>query len=283
VKSLLLWAYFGLLAAGPAAGVGILAAPAATAAPSPTPTAGPLTDQQQRKLDLEIKKLEQDTGGPTAWRQWLTAGSVAVAFLGGAWTVFQYFRDQHQTTRLRLEEQFGDNLEALARFPEPGNSTGARVITALANLQRLVPRQPDARHLTTQVTDVIATAVRSDLDFEDLHHIRFDALCLERWPDYGAWLNAHPGERDFILYRYQQGVRVLYDLDPDYYRTMRLNDSGGFIVQRFVEEQRYLRFQRLVAGYQSQLRNLTDPAARDRASAEFGAAIDNQALAAGLF
>jgi hypothetical protein len=208
---------------------------------------------------------------------------VAVALLAGGWTVFQYFRDQRQTARLRVHEQFGANLEALARFPEPGNSTGVRVITALANLERLVPRQPDTQHLTTQVTDVIATAVRSDLDFDDLHHVQFDALCLERWPDYGGWLNTHPNERDFILYRYQQGLRVLSARDPEYFRRLRLTDTGSYVVERFIDERQFLHFQRLVAGYQLQLRNLTSSAARDRAAAEFGEAVGNRDLATRLF
>lgn len=283
VKALLCWVFLGVLSAGPVAGVGFLATPAAAAAPTPAPATPPLSPDQQRKLDLEIKQLEQQTGAGAAVRSWLTAGSVAVAFLAGAWTVFQYVRDQRQSARQRVQEQFGANLESLARFPEPGNSTSARVISALANLRGLVPLAPDPAQLAAQVTGVIATAVRSDLDFEDLHHIRFDALCLGNWPEYGAWLTAHPSERDFVLYRYQQGVRVLYELDPAYYRTMRLDPRGGFIVDHFIDEQQYLRFQRLVAGYQLQLRNIADPAAHERAAVEFGEAIENQALATALF
>jgi hypothetical protein len=258
----------------------LLLAPAAAAAPPP---AAPTQQQlEQRKLQLEIHKLEEDTGAAARWRAWLPAGSAVIALIAAGFGAFQYFRDQRTARAIRVQEQYSKNLAELVQYAEPDSSTSVRAVAALVNLRQVVPLAEDSDRHRDQVTDIIATMV-TDLDFDNADQVRFDGICLDRWPEYGRWLDSHVPERSYILYKYQRALTKLAEKHPAYFRDLRMDTDGQFVVPAFIPEQDYTHFQRLVGGYQLQLARLQPGTVRADAVNGFATSLDNQRLARDLF
>jgi hypothetical protein len=280
-----------LLRAGPVAivlwlgsGAGAYAAPPSSTPPSstPFPSTAPAQDQlEQRKLELEIEKLEHDAGEAATLRAWLPVGTILVGLAAAGFGMFQYFRDQRTSTAIRVQEQYSTNLASLVQYAEPDSSTSVRAVAALVNLRQVVPLAADSGRYRDQVTDIIATMVH-DLDFDDSSKVRFDAICLERWPEYATWLQEHPENRNYLLYKYQRALTSLREAHPQYFRQLRVSPSG-FVVPDYIEEKDYTHFRRVVAGYQRQLDTFPAGPDRQQAVTAFGTAIGNEQLARDLF
>jgi hypothetical protein len=261
--------------------------PAATRQVGPTPgspssSTSSVTERERRKLELEIRKLEIDTGTPARLANWLPMGTILVGVLAATIGVLQYLHDQRRQSEIRIQEQYSTNVSSLVGYVEAERSTSIRVVSALDNLKNLVPLMMDPTAQRERVTDLVATAVAEDLDFEDPRQVRFDALCLSHWPEYRAWLGTHPDTQKFILYRYRQALTVLAGTDPDYFRSLKVAPTGGFTVKQFIKEQDYLHFTWLLEGYRQHLSSLDEPQ-RSEAVQDFAAAVDNSRLAEDLF
>ncbi|MBV9913732.1 MAG: hypothetical protein JOZ93_14205, partial [Sinobacteraceae bacterium] len=194
---------------------------------------------------------------------------------------FQYFRDQHRASRLRLEEQFSQHLGTLTDYSQTGNLSSANVVWALTNLAELTKLSPTPAAYESRVTDVITTGMIDDADFANAQDVRADSICLARWGDYRRWLVEHPQEAAFLLYRYQQSFRKLAAANEKYFREMDYGPKG-FVVAEFAEEQAYLLFVALVKGYEQHL--ALSPTREQRVAIDaFGDAIRNHGLATKVF
>jgi hypothetical protein len=252
-------------------------APAAHVATTPAVLSSPSL-KEQRKLDLEVDKLEKETSGWAEFRAWLPAGTIVAGVIAALVSIVLYFGEKRFKTRVRLEEQFNENLQAISDYSERGRSTSSRVVRALRGLEQIAPLTADPAAHIRAVTDVITAGVRHDASFESFQQARFDGLCLAGWPDYGRWLDDHPLERRFILYRYQQALRGLAARYPEHFRTMSVGTSG-LVVDEFVPEEVHLHFTALADGYRRQVERLTDASQRQEAISAFGEALNNARLA----
>jgi hypothetical protein len=270
----------GLLSAACALVLALLG-PSIASAQTPAPTTTNQA-QEQRKLQLEIDKLSRETSSSAEVRAWLSASTIFIALVAASLGAYQYFRDQRLASRVRVEQQFAESLGTLSDYSQTGNLASARVVWALENLKELTSLASNPDAYRRRVTDVITTGVLADANFEERPHVRLDTFCLERWPDYGRWLGEHPPERGFLLYRYQQALRVLAERKKEYFRDMDFGKKG-FEVERYsTDEADYLLFTSLARGYDLHLTTLP---ANERITAvdAFGDAVGNRALARKMF
>jgi hypothetical protein len=221
-------------------------------------------------------------GTSSQFRAWLPVITVLAGVVAATWSVLQYFGDQRFKTRASIEERFGEGLEAISDYPESGHSTSSRVVRALAELEQLVPLSNSPEQHMNAVTDVVAVAVRHDVDFDNLQQARLDGLCLSGWPGYVRWLEQNPQERAFILYRYRQAFRALAERHETYFETMRLGPSG-YLVDEYISEQDYLHFIALADGYRQHMARIPSGPDRDAAIAAVGDVLRNQQLANSMF
>jgi hypothetical protein len=250
----------------------VVAMPARAQAPTP---------QEQRKLELEIDKLTRETAASAQIRAWLPAGTIVVGVIVAAFSMYQYFGDRRRESAIRLESQFAEHLGALSDYSDDANLASARVTWALDALAELTRLAQDTEVYRSRVTQVITTGVMDDANFEDRRHVRLDALCLERWPDYRLWLEEHAADRGYILYRYRQAVRVLAERHRDYFTAMDYGEDG-YVVENYIEEADYLLFTSLARGYGRQIDSL-EASERTAAVDAFGSALGNRALAQKVF
>jgi hypothetical protein len=91
-----------------------LLGPSLAAAQAAAPTTSHQT-LEQRKLQLEIDKLSQETSLSAEVRAWLSAGTIFIALIGAGWGAYRYFRDQRRESRVRLEQQFAERASGYCR------------------------------------------------------------------------------------------------------------------------------------------------------------------------
>jgi hypothetical protein len=241
----------------------------------------PATERQERKLDLEIRRLEEETSTAARVRSWLPAGSIFAALAAGGFGAYQYFRDRRRESAIRVEEQFSENLRTIAEYVHENNYPSAGLLSALTSLKELVELTKDPQRYRSRVTSVIAMAASQDVDFEDPRQARFDPLCLDQWPDYGRWLSGNPPQQQFLRYRYLQALRSLATRYSRYFQGMRRLEGRTLTVNSSITEPDFLHFQQLLAGYHKHLQ-LQTPEARRAGVEEFGSAIGNRLLAQDL-
>jgi hypothetical protein len=258
-----------------------LLGPSLAAAQAAAPTTSHQT-LEQRKLQLEIDKLSQETSLSAEVRAWLSAGTIFIALIGAGWGAYRYFRDQRRESRVRLEQQFAESLGVLSDYSQTGNLASARVVWTLENLKELTALAPDPDAYRRRVTEVITTGLLEDANFLERPHVRLDTFCLERWDDYKRWLGEHPPQRGFLLYRYQQALRALAKDKGEYFREMDYGEKGYEVEQYSNDEADYLLFTSLAQGYAGHIATLPTNE-RTAAVDTFGDAVGNRALARKMF
>lgn len=130
---------------------------------------------------------------------------------------------------------------------------------------------------------MIITTITEDIDFDNSRHVPFDALCLSRWPQYGNRLRSDPQTLTFITYRYQQALRKLRNQNSEYFASIRMAADGTFLVEDFPDEQTFLHFQHLIAGYRLQVSLIEDQMRRRQVVAELADALQNPTLMNQIF
>lgn len=234
-------------------------------------------NQEERKLQLEIEKLEQDVGTLAHIRLWLPAGSAVVALAAASFGAYQYFHDKHRETDIHLQEQFSSSYAKVAEYAQQERKTSARLLAALTTLKEVVKlsRTPDDHR--SKVTEVIIAEVMHDIDFRDRLQARFDLLCLEHWPDYRSWLGKHSAKQEYLMNRYIEALRALVDQYPKYFTEMSF--EGNAVRPPFlINESDFLHFQGLVNGYRAHLA-LCAVNVRAARIEDFGKTINNPSLA----
>ena len=244
-------------------------------APAPTSSSSLTSVLQLQQLRLQIKLLKQQTSLEAKLQPYIPLLSVVVALTVAGFGAYKYIRDRRRDYALRVEQEVAVNLSYLVEFPKADSSLNARAATALDNLTWLVDKTDDPLRYRQRVTEAIFVEAKDDIDFDDEKQVRFDALCLARWPAYSQFITDQADLQDFILYRYQQAFRVLKKADPVYFSTIR-HTADGYHVGHYIKESLYLHFQVLVDGYTQHLELITDPERRARAVDDFVDALGNR-------
>ena len=246
--------------------------------PSPTP------DPEQQ---LQIMQLEQETSWQGQLRGYLPAGSALVALSAIFWSAVIYFRDQRKDRELRIEQTITENLGQIIGYSKGETTVSAQAVGALDNLNALASKLGDKEALTQRVTNVIVVAVMEDIDFANVRQVRFDGLCLDNWPPYSRYIESHPAQNQYLIYRYLSALYELHDRQREYMDNVVYDDT----VRKFVHpeeivmkpEDDYRLFQRLIQGVQQHWPMVDDPTQRTDLIDTFVEATGSRNLAEQLF
>jgi hypothetical protein len=237
---------------------------------------------QQEKLRLEIDNLRKQKSWEGRLGRYVPFATAIVA-IAGLWFGFvQFIQEQKSDRDLRIQNQIQANVSELLEFPGKDERSVSRVSFLLSELLEL------RKHLSLKamdedrITTVLVDLVKDDLNFDKLRHLQFDVILLESWPGYLSYLAANPKTQRFILYKYYQALRQLHFEDPKYFETIQYLD-GQYKVERYTQESRYLRFQKLVAAYSRHLQATKSPLDRKQALDRFTKATSNSVLTKQIF
>jgi hypothetical protein len=241
-----------------------------------------LEEQQRRieKLQLEIAALRNPSPGYKTIVELvplLTALLTVIALAAGA---YKYFGDREEARRAQERVQFRADVDQILAFPTDAKISLARVTFVLHDLDDLTR---DDRAARQNVTDVIERLVANDLDFDKLRDVSFDVIALDHWVDYAERTRRAEKSRD-ILYKYYQALRHLYEENKEYFSSIDFDkEAGGYVVQKYTEEEKFLRFAQLATGYIRRVRLTPNAVARQEAITKFADALHNPRLATRLF
>lgn len=154
------------------------------------------------------------------------AGAVValIAFVG---TTIQYLRDRKRDRALRAEEGIAESTNRLTAFPSNAEAGIGSVVAALRSLREFVARSADPARIETEVTDILVTVAREDLNYQDPRHVRFDILCLRKWKGYRAYQASDRRENLYVLNRY---IIALTTLEEGTGLVKSVNFSEGGMV-----------------------------------------------------
>ena len=248
----------------------------ATSVPSPP-------SEEQR---LQIKQLEQETGWQGQLRGYLPAGSALVAFGAALWGAIIYFRDQRRDRALRTEQAITENLNQIISYSKGETTTSAQAVCSLDNLNALADQSTNKDMLRKRVTNVIVAAVMEDIDFNNVRQVGFDVLCIDKWPPYVGYIESHPDEGKYVVYRYLSALYGLRDRQREYMATVNYDIAA----RKFVHpngtvmrpEDDFRLFQRAIQGVRQHWQMLDDITQRSELINTFADAT-NRNLAGQLF
>ncbi|MDX6528275.1 MAG: hypothetical protein QOH41_565 [Blastocatellia bacterium] len=259
--------------------------------PEATPTAesspgSPLTEKNERKLDLEIDNLKiknkWEARGPL-----MPIAATLLAIAGFLFTVIQFqcgraSEQQKDRANRQAEQQRDRNLrtaEQLARCQDQLRLDSSELIksaqeqrqtssgvsflledvrAALAckvnETQKLSDLFPDYEHA---LTEGLVNLVRDDYDFvKNPRDVSLANAIIEHWTDYTTYLKKEPGDLDYILYKYTDALQDLRNQNPGYMECLAVDkETQQVTVCREFEkhknqEQLYNYFADLVAGFE---------------------------------
>lgn len=243
-----------------------------------------LSNEEQRarveKLQLEITALKNPFPIYKTLVEFvplLTALLTVITLAAGA---YKYFDDRKETRLAQDKAQFRADVDQILSFPSESKISLARITFLLHDLGDLTRNDNAARD---NVTNIIERLVANDLGFDKLRDVSFDVIAMDHWAGYAARLGQKGSSQD-ILYKYYQALRHLYDENKKYFSSIDVDkETGGYIVEEYTEEEKFLRFAQLAIGYGRRVRLIQDARERDEAIAKFAEALQNPKLAAKLF
>jgi hypothetical protein len=170
----------------------------------------------------------QPTGHPSVLgtlQQFTPVAGAVVALIAFVGTTVQYLRDRKRDRALRAEEGIAESTNRLTAFPSNADTGIGSVVAALRSLRGFVAGSADPARIETEVTDILVTVAREDLNYQDPRHVRFDILCLQNWKGYRAYQADDRRENLFVLNRY---IIALTTLDGRTGLVKSVNfDEGG--------------------------------------------------------
>jgi len=249
-----------------------------------------------RKLEFEVRDLES---------RWRTTGRAvkailqAVAVLGGISTAIALvlsireanvetqkeatLRDRELEQRRR--EAFIQHFSELSHVPTKLNSV-PRVRFLLMSLRSLIGEAADPamqRDDTKMVTEQLVFIATEELDFSALRTAAdLDRTFAELWPAYQQYLRENTRDNTLILYKLFQGLRLLAEVEPEYFQTIDL-ENGEYRVRAYTKEATFRHFVTLASAYQLHWSLLQQGEERREYARRFAVALDNPGLAKDLF
>jgi hypothetical protein len=242
--------------------------------PEATPTAesspgSPLTEKNERKLDLEIDNLKiknkWEARGPL-----MPIAATLLAIAGFLFTVIQFqcgraSEQQKDRANRQAEQQRDRNLrtaEQLARCQDQLRLDSSELIksaqeqrqtssgvsflledvrAALAckvnETQKLSDLFPDYEHA---LTEGLVNLVRDDYDFvKNPRDVSLANAIIEHWTDYTTYLKKEPGDLDYILYKYTDALQDLRNQNPGYMECLAVERRPSRL--RYAESSKSIR------------------------------------------
>jgi hypothetical protein len=243
-----------------------------------------MSPDEQTKLRLEIRKLQQETDGWSWFRAWLPGSAALVALTAAIWGIWTYLADARRDRRLRLEDKIEENIGILVEFPSDSSAGIGKVHNSLRNLHALVlvARAHDRTRIERRVSEAVAEIVSYDLELTDVRQARLDALALDGWEAYRQLLREDAALRGGIVSRYVVALRSLRNTDPSKYENAR-QLAGIYHFGKGIDDTALQLFATLVASYHSHVGLVSDADERKQAIHNFAAALANQRLTNDVF
>jgi hypothetical protein len=243
--------------------VGILAVHFATQTTSQS-TSSPATASalNQEKLILEVAQLRHQTGLWGNLQPFVPVAGAVVALLALAGTTLQYLRDRKRDRELRIEEGIANSTNTLTKFPGDPDAGIGTVVAALRNLGGFVDRSMDSPVLRDQITEILATVAREDLDYRNARDARFDSLCFEYWEPYRGYQCKNPKENLYVLEQYLEALDEL-ERTTGLVKSATFSSTGIRNIPPGVNNSDITRLTRLVTGYGLRLALLPSQEAPD--------------------
>ena len=228
-------------------------------AQSSTSSGGPSTLSQE-KLRLEVIQLKHATGLWGDLQPFAPIAGAVVALLALAGTTLQYLRDRKRERELRVEEGIAASTNTLTAFSGDPDAGIGTVAAALRNLRGFVDRAVDQMALQKEVTEILTTVAREDLDYCNPRHARFDSLCFQYWEPYEHYQVENPKENLYVLDQY---IEALDDLEKKtgFVKSATFGPTGIRNVAGATNSQ-INHLTRLVTGYGLRIKLLPDKEAQ---------------------
>jgi len=247
-----------------------------------------LLETQLKKPEIEIQDSQKKNMGFYKLLVFIPAIGAFIMFCTLLLAVFQFVSQINKERQARLQEQqimhlerIRNDVDQLIDIGKDKNIPITRSTFLLIDLSSLVKRYPNE---IKKVTDILVEFVEHDVDFNNLRDVRLAVNIISYWSEYRNQLKKSPDKVNFILYKYFMALRRIHDEDPQYFESIQYERGFGYRVKYFTEENRYLRFVGLVAGYIRHLELLVDHQnAFDNAIHNFRIAINNSSLSEELF
>jgi hypothetical protein len=188
------------------------------------------------------------------------AGAVValIAFVG---TTVQYLRDRKRDRALRAEEGIAESINWLTAFPSKTDAGIGSVVAALRNMREFVARSTDPSKVGAEVTEILVTMAREDLNYKDPRHVRFDILCLQNWNGYRAYQADDRRENLYVLNRYIIALTAL-DGRTELVKSVQFSEDGMGNIPPKATDSDIALLARLTEGYGLRLALLPPDAAR---------------------
>lgn len=209
----------------------------------------------------------------------------AAAAIGVIVTAFTYFLTNKKERRLRFEDRIAENIGVLIDFSSNQSITVGKAYNAFRNLHALgkAAGKKSYADLKKRVADAIVQIVSFDLDLDDGRQVRFDALALDLWPGYSAYLSDKPGLHEGVLYRYTDVLRKLRLSDPGRFSAVQRDASGKYTFPTPISDSKLQHFDTLVMNYQRHVELMQNSAKQDECVRKFAAALENRKLTEQIF
>jgi hypothetical protein len=216
--------------------------------------------KEAKKLDLEIDKLEQDTG----WLPFVPLVTVLVAALGGG----RYFIDRRRARKQQIENDIRQSLADLNEAPDSAANASGKAATALMHLTGLTALKEADKARKNEVTAAVAEMVDTGLlEFDTPARAYFPVLCLNHWAPYAARFDDDPATCRALLARYRVSLNRVRVNNPGYV-TAATRDAGGTYTANIpISEPDRLLLQALIEGYRAHLERLEGPARAEELAA----------------
>jgi hypothetical protein len=232
---------------------------------------------KQANPTSEIVQHKQATGILGNLQPFAPIAGALVALLALMATTVQYLRDRRRERELRIEEGVAESTNKLTAFPGDPEAGIGTIVAALRNLQGFVSRSNDATRLEEQITDILVTVAREDLDYRNPRHARFDTLCFQYWKAYRHHQGANPTENLYILEHY---IEALEDLErrTSLVTSVTFSPTGIRNIPRSANGKDIIHLTRLITGYGLRFALLSDDEAPDEEQRFFRVTGGNESL-----
>jgi hypothetical protein len=198
-------------------------APAASATARVT-VATPAASLERQKLDLEIRKLRQETSREGRARPFIPLAGVVVTVVLALIGLGRWLADRKDERRLRIEEQTAKHIDGLV----DGRLSPAASLASLRALHALSTAKLAGDDAESQVTDVLVALVRDDIvPMDTAGKVVFPVGCLDQWPPYGDRLRAAPGACRAVVGAYGEVLRNVHQRSPQFVSQARQQTGGA--------------------------------------------------------
>ncbi|HEX8773706.1 MAG TPA: hypothetical protein VF735_08845 [Pyrinomonadaceae bacterium] len=200
---------------------------------------------QLKKIRLEIKQLKKGNGWGEAITQFIPLISVLIAVGGFLFGIYEFqkkskveqdkmlfeqqkdreTREADQT--IRIQGQIRSDLEQLFNFTQDKQQTISKVLFTLGDLkayleiEKTLKQSGSNSYKTRDITTNLIKSVIDDCDFDVHRDVKYDRALMNHWEDSRPYLRENTGMNEYILYKYSEALRKIYNIDPSVVSSLK--------------------------------------------------------------